>query len=93
MIGRRFGSLAAPVVLIASLELGSGHALAQSPGNGNSGNAPGQGVAAFQCGVVIYRQETYGPETGGGPKSTDPNFSGPTNCDHFWQSSGYIGNP
>jgi hypothetical protein len=70
-------------------------ALAVSGGAGESGTAPGQATAAAECGIgrenvgTIDRQIAAGIQAGGGPKSVDV---APTNCDHFWQTSGAIGN-
>jgi hypothetical protein len=70
-------------------------ALAVSGGGGKSGTAPGQARAAANCGIgaanvgTIDRQVAAGIQAGGGPKSVDV---APTNCDHFWQTSGAIGN-
>ena len=70
-------------------------ALAVSGGGGQSATAPGQVTAAARCGIgkdnvgAIDRQVTAGIQAGGGPKSVDV---APINCDHFWQTSGAIGN-
>jgi len=70
-------------------------ALAVSGGGGKSGTAPGQARAAANCGIgaanvgTIDRQVAAGIQAGGGPKSVDV---APTNCDHFWQGQGAIGN-
>ena len=71
-------------------------ALAVSNGGGQGvANAPGQAQAAAKCGIgaanvgTIDRQIAAGIQAGGGPKSVDV---APTNCDHFWQTFGFIGN-
>ena len=70
-------------------------ALAVSGGGGQSAAAPGQKVAGANCGIgqanvgTIDRQIAAKIQAGGGPKSVDV---APTNCDHFWQTSGAIGN-
>jgi hypothetical protein len=83
-----------------SIALGaSGVALAQTGGGGNSGDAPGQVQASAQC-EVVWSEIQADLRVGGGPKSgasvgpigTYPDGSGPTNCDHFWQGQGAIGN-
>ena len=63
--------------------------LAISNGGGNSSNAPGQVTAKANCDAAITAQITGGVQAGGGPKSAE---SGPLNCDHYWQSTGAIGN-
>jgi hypothetical protein len=45
--------------------------------------------AVANCGAVIERQTEKGTSAGGGPKAGIP---APTNCDHFFQSEGLIGN-
>ena len=70
-------------------------ASAQSNGGGNSSNAPGQERAAANC-THVWSELQADLVAGGGPKS-EPVASiggttGPTNCDHFWQSEGIIGN-
>lgn len=93
-------SLTAVVATTAVLALASaGSALAQSGGGGNSGDAPGQARAAEQC-EAVWSDLQADLRAGGGPKSgpstgpigTYPDGSGPTNCDHFWQGQGAIGN-
>ena len=88
------------VAASAALALaGAGNALAQSGGGGNSAEAPGQARAAEQC-EVVWSEIQAELRAGGGPKSgpsvgpigTYPDGSGPTNCDHFWQGQGAIGN-
>jgi hypothetical protein len=77
----------------------SGMALAQTGGGGNSSDAPGQTRAADQCEAVWSEIQADlrargGPKSGPstGPIGTFPDGSGPTNCDHFWQGQGAIGN-
>lgn len=41
------------------------------------------------CGAVIAKQYANGVAAGGGPKEGIP---APTNCDHFFQNFGLIGN-
>jgi hypothetical protein len=83
----------------ASIALGaSGAALAQTGGGGNSSDAPGQARASAQC-EAVWSEIQADLRAGGGPKSgpstgpigTYPDGSGPTNCDHFWQLQGAIG--
>lgn len=82
------------VTAVAMLVFASA-ALGVSGGGGKSGTAPGQARAAANCGIgpenlgTIDRQVAAEIQAGGGPKSVD---FGPTNCDHFWQTSGAIGN-
>lgn len=85
------------LVLVAAIAMlvFAAAALAVSGGGGQSANAPGQAIAAAKCGIgrenvgTIDRQIAAGIQAGGGPKSVDV---APTNCDHFWQTSGAIGN-
>jgi hypothetical protein len=77
----------APAALVATLVL-SVPAMAASPGSGNSGNAPGQARAQENCVRTVDRQTAKGVAAGGGPKAGIP---APTNCDHFFQSEGFIG--
>ena len=78
---------------------GSPSATALTGGGGASPDAPGQERAETRC-VSIYSvlQEDLrargGPKSGSsdGPIGTYPEGSGPTNCDHFWQLQGAIGN-
>lgn len=88
------------VAVAAALSLATaGTALAQTNGGGNSGNAPGQDRAAAQC-EQVWSELQAELRAGGGPKSgpsvgpigSYPEGSGPTNCDHFWQGQGAIGN-
>jgi hypothetical protein len=92
--------MAVVVASMAAVVLGaSGNAIAQTNGGGNSANAPGQERAASQCENVWSNLQAE-LRAGGGPKSgpsvgpigTFPDGSGPTNCDHFWQGQGAIGN-
>lgn len=82
--------------VLASLTLGliPASALAQSNGSGNSGNAPGQERAAANC-MRVWSEIQADLVAGGGPKSQPVesigSTTGPTNCDHFWQSEGIIG--
>ena len=68
---------------------------AQSNGGGKSGDAPGQARAAANC-EHVWGDLQADQVAGGGPKSqvveSLGTTSGPTNCDHFWQSEGIIGN-
>jgi hypothetical protein len=87
----------AQVAVLATLALGlfAAPAWAQSNGGGNSSNAPGQAQAEANC-THVWSELQADLVAGGGPKS-DPvesigTTSGPTNCDHFWQSEGIIGN-
>ena len=50
-------------------------------------NPPPKAVAA--CEKNIDKQTAKGVAAGGGPKAGIP---APTNCDHFFQSEGIIGN-
>jgi hypothetical protein len=75
-------------------------ALAYSPGlnpgkdAGNSANAPGQANAIENCTDTALRQYDQGLEPGGGPKHDPLGFGaqGATNCDHYFQYLGLIGN-
>lgn len=85
------------VVVLAMLALGlfAAPAWAQSNGKGNSSNAPGQAQAEANC-MDVWSELQADLVAGGGPKShpveSIGSTSGPTNCDHFWQSEGIIGN-
>lgn len=84
------------ILAAASIALGtSGIALGQSGGGGNSSDAPGQERATEQC-EAVWMDIQADLRAGGGPKSGPvadiPEGTGPTNCDHFWQSEGVIGN-
>ena len=89
------------VLPLAVLLSGAGttSAVAMTNGGGASGEAPGQVHAETHC-VTVYSvlQEDLralgGPKAGisEGPIGTYPDGSGPTNCDHFWQLQGAIGN-
>ena len=84
------------IATAASMALGtSGMALAQSGGGGNSADAPGQARAVAQC-EAVWSDIQADLRAGGGPKAGPvadiPEGTGPTNCDHFWQSEGVIGN-
>jgi hypothetical protein len=82
---------------IAALSLGllASPAWAQSNGGGNSADAPGQARAAANC-ENVWGNRQADLVAGGGPKSAVVESlgttSGPTNCDHFWQSEGVVGN-
>jgi hypothetical protein len=82
---------------IATLSLGlfASPAWAQSNGGGNSADAPGQARAAANC-VNVWGNRQADLVAGGGPKSAVieslGTTSAPTNCDHFWQSEGVVGN-
>ena len=90
----RHTTLAAAVAAFA-LGILPASAAAQSNGSGNSGDAPGQERAAANC-THVWSELQADLVAGGGPKSEPvPSIggtSGPTNCDHFWQSEGIIGN-
>ena len=85
----------ATVLVTLALGLFAAPASAQSNGGGNSSNAPGQERAEANC-THVWSELQADLVAGGGPKS-DPvesigTTSGPTNCDHFWQTEGIIGN-
>jgi len=85
--------------IAAALAIGGTGASAMSNGGGNSGDAPGQERAEQQC-ENVWANIQADLRAGGGPKSGPssgpigdyPDGSGPTNCDHFWQLQGAIGN-
>lgn len=87
------------VAVLVTLALGlfAVPASAQSNGGGNSGDAPGQAQAAANC-TNVWSELQADLVAGGGPKSepvesdSGPFTTGPTNCDHFWQGAGIIGN-
>jgi hypothetical protein len=68
-------------------------AAAYSKGGGNSDQARGQERAMENCDQHVLDQRRNGVHAGGGPKGpTEDGFEAPSNCDHFWQNDGYIGN-
>jgi hypothetical protein len=72
--------------IIVSLGIGAAIALpATAAAYGPSANP--QAVAA--CQNNISKQSANGVTAGGGPKA---GILAPTNCDHFFQASGAIGN-
>jgi hypothetical protein len=79
------------VAMIVTLALGgfAVPASAQTNGGGNSANAPGQERAQANC-IHVWSEIQADLVAGGGPKTEL--VSGPTNCDHFWQAVGIIGN-
>lgn len=87
------------VAVLATLALGlfAAPASAQSNGGGSSSDAPGQAQAEANC-MHVWSELQADLVAGGGPKSepiespSGPFTTGPTNCDHFWQGVGIIGN-
>ena len=91
------------VTVAAAMTLTAGAAaqpaVAQTNGGGASADAPGQEIAAARC-EAVWSDIQADLRAGGGPKSGPssgpigeyPDGSGPTNCDHFWQLQGAIGN-
>ena len=83
--------------LVTALVLGifAAPVSAESNGDGNSGDAAGQAQAEANC-THVWSEVQADLVAGGGPKSEPVESigetSGPTNCDHFWQSEGIIGN-
>ncbi len=78
---------------LLSLLLSASPAAAVSKGGGRSDQAPGQERAWENCDSVVLDQKGRGVHARGGPKqATEDSAEGPTNCDHFWQMDGYIGN-
>jgi hypothetical protein len=86
-----------PALAALVLALTPAAALAQTNGGGKSGDAPGQARAAENC-MHVWSEVQADLVAGGGPKSEPvesdegPFTTGPTNCDHFWQDAGVIGN-
>ncbi len=74
-------------VLSLGLLVGAGGPSALA--HGNSHEAPGQEKAIEKCNANVDKQNERGLQAGGGPKAQ---YTGPTNCDHFWQIIGAIGN-
>ena len=83
------------VVATVAFGLFGTSAPAQTNGGGKSGDAPGQERATANC-THVWGELQADQVAGGGPKSAVVESlgttSGPTNCDHFWQSEGIIGN-
>ncbi|MDQ4144562.1 MAG: hypothetical protein M3198_12630 [Actinomycetota bacterium] len=78
---------------ILSVLVSAAPAAAYSRGEGRSSEAPGQERAAEACDELILNQRNAGRTAGGGPKApTEDGTEAPTNCDHYWQSDGFIGN-
>lgn len=76
-----------------SLVLAAPPAAAYTKGAGRSDQAPGQEKAMDNCDAKILDQTRRLLVAGGGPKqATEESAEVPTNCDHFWQVDGYIGN-
>ncbi len=64
-------------------------AAAYSSGGGRSDTAPGQERAYDKCEDRVLNQKSRAK--GGPKKPSEEDSQAPTNCDHFWQDSGYIG--
>jgi hypothetical protein len=64
-------------------------ALGTAPAASAYGGPNPNSNAVGRCGDVIARQTDEGIAAGGGPKAGIP---APTNCDHFFQATGAIGN-
>ncbi len=78
---------------ILSVLVSAAPASAYSRGGGHSDTAPGQERAAENCDQHILDQRNAGRSAGGGPKGpTEDGTEAPTNCDHYWQNDGFIGN-
>jgi Spy/CpxP family protein refolding chaperone len=84
----------AAVLATLALAILTASASAQSNGGGNSGDAPGQARAEANC-MHVWSELQADLVAGGGPKAEPVesigSTTGPTNCDHFWQSEGIIG--
>jgi hypothetical protein len=80
---KRLIAVVAAALTLATM--GSGGALAETNGGGNSANAPGQAKAGENCSNTINRQSANEVSAGGGPKA---GVLAPTNCDHFFGSPG-----
>jgi hypothetical protein len=88
----------ATAIVVLTLATASG-GLAETNGGGSSVDAPGQAKAQANC-VNVWNNIQLTLVAGGGPKSLEVDIgggtianSGPTNCDHFWQAIGSIGQP
>jgi hypothetical protein len=57
--------------------------------NSNGANGQGQAQADDACFNNVHKQFGLDLDTGGGPKD---GWGPPTNCDHFYQAIGAIGN-
>ena len=64
-------------------------AKAYSRGGGRSDKAPGQERASDNCNSHVLDQKSRAK--GGPKKPSEDDSQPPTNCDHFWQDSGYVG--
>lgn len=80
---------------IAALLLTAGVAVADKGGAPNANAADGQANAAQNCVKVINKQNANGQTGANTGNSNDPKAldTAVTNCDHFWQNIGAIGNP
>ncbi len=88
----------ATAIVVLTLGTASG-GLAKTTGGGYSADAPGQATASAKC-ENVWNNIQIDLVAGGGPKSLQVDIgggtiatSGPTNCDHFWQAIGSIGQP
>ena len=86
---RRISTVFAVFALALALVPAS-FAIANPDNNGNASTAPGSEIARDKCGNVTAMQFINEIQTGGGPKADSP--PGPTNCDHYYQNVGLIGN-
>lgn len=76
-----------------SLLLVASPAAAATKGGGASLQAPGYERAIEICDWHILDQLGRVVHSGGGPKEpTEEDAQAPTNCDHYWQTDGFIGN-
>ena len=81
---RRITKLVGIGALGFALVTGTGTAIAAGPTD-----APGQETAWEKCIANVEKQLAEGTEAGGGPKTGIS--EAPSNCDHFWQVIGAIG--
>ncbi len=91
LLRRKLSVLLAAAMMAATMLAGAGNAFAfANPDNkGKAADASGQAQAQANCFRNIEKQFEKGVAAGGGPKEGIP---APTNCDHFFQQIGVIGN-
>lgn len=84
---KRFVVMLAVVAVLMVALAAPAFAFAYNP-NGLA-NGKGQGIALEKCGNAVNKQQSKGVSAGGGPKE---GLEGPSNCDHYYQLEGFIGN-
>ncbi len=80
------------VMLVAGESYACAFAYTPASGGSSQGTIPEQ--AAENCEANFLKQAAKGVTVGGDPKAGEAGTleSAPTNCDHFFQREGFIGN-